>query len=78
MVVYRAENGIEASLIKSRLEELGIPVLERGESVGLIYGLTVGPLAVIDILVPSRLWEEAFEALRAEGELRTREEEITG
>ena len=78
MVVYRAENGIEASLIKSRLEELGIPVLERGESVGLIYGLTVGPLAVIDILVPSRLWEDAFEALRAEGELLTREEEITG
>ncbi len=75
VVIYRAENAVEAALIKSRMEELGIPVLEKGESVGLIYGFTVGPLATIDIMVPARLYEDALEALRDEGGLLTREEE---
>ena len=63
LLVYRAENAAEAGFIKSRLESSGIPVMEKGETVGVVYGFTVGPLAAVELLVPASLYQEALDLL---------------
>jgi hypothetical protein len=68
VVVFRSEDPFEASLVKSKLEDAGIPVLEKGEALGKIYGFTLGPLSVIEILVPVSLKEEAWEVISQEEE----------
>ncbi len=44
VTVYVAQGQIEASVIKSRLEAEGIPVLLQYESLGVVYGLTMDGL----------------------------------
>jgi hypothetical protein len=57
----------EAYLVIGLLEAAGIPVKVDRESAGELFGLTVGPLARIVILVPE---EEKLEAERLlEGDL---------
>jgi len=68
VVVFRSEDPFEAALVKSKLEDAGIPVLEKGEALGKIYGFTLGPLSVIEILVPVSLKEEAWEVISQEEE----------
>lgn len=68
LLVYRAENAAEAGLIKSRLESSGIPVMEKGETVGVVYGFTVGPLAAVELLVPASLYQEALDLLTLQEE----------
>ncbi len=60
-VVYHAEGRLEASMIRLYLESFGIRALASQESVGLTYGLTVGPLGVSKIYVPR---ESAADARR--------------
>ncbi len=67
-VVFRTDNPVEASLVKGKLEDAGFPVFERGEALGRVYGLTVGSLGTIEIMVPSHLLEEALELISGEGE----------
>jgi hypothetical protein len=62
-IVYRAENSVEAALVRSRLEDAGISVVERGEAVSPAFGFTVGPLAMIDLYVPSSQLQEALEVV---------------
>lgn len=57
--VYRAANEMEAQIIRGRLEEEGIPVLLRYEAAGPVFGLAVGALAEVRILVPAALAEQA-------------------
>jgi hypothetical protein len=68
LLVYRAENATEAGLIKSRLEGSGIPVMEKGETVGVVYGFTVGPLAAVELLVPASFYQEALDLLTLQEE----------
>ena len=63
MVVWEAENELEAQIVKSKLESEGIPVLLRGEALGTIYGLTTGALAATDVLVPAPLLDKAIDLL---------------
>ncbi len=54
-----------ASLIKGRLLAEDIPAIMRsGEAAGSLYGLTIGPLAEIKIIVPSDRLNEARELLQ--------------
>ena len=66
VVVWEAENELEAQIVKSKLESEGIPVLLRGEALGAIYGLTTGALAATDVLVPAALLDKAVDLLTIE------------
>lgn len=59
VVVWVAQNQMEAQVIKGRLESEGIPAIIRGEALGAIYGLTTGSLAQTAVLVPAPLAEKA-------------------
>lgn len=57
-------DSVTASIVAGRLEEEGIPVyLKKDEAAGSIYGLTVGPLANIRVLVPPTKLEQARRLL---------------
>lgn len=53
----------EAVIIKGRLESEEIPTLVQQEAMGVVLGLTVGPLGSAKILVPEPLAERALEIL---------------
>ncbi len=55
---------LEAEIIKSFLNSLGIPCLLSDEALGKVYGFGVGPLAEVEILVPSQHADEAREAMQ--------------
>jgi hypothetical protein len=52
VVVYTAGNPGLAEIIQSALQAAGIPAQTSREGAGKVYGITVGPLAMVDILVP--------------------------
>lgn len=68
VVVYRAANQFEAEVVAGRLKAAGIPAWLRSESLGHTYGLTIGPLAEVDILVPAALAEQARALLADDDE----------
>lgn len=53
----------EAYLVIGLLEASGIPVKVERETAGRLFGLTVGPLAKIEILVPREKKPEAEKIL---------------
>ena len=66
VVVWVAQNQMEAQVIKGRLESEGIPAIIRGETLGTIYGLTTGTLAQTAVLVPAPLAEKADLILQSD------------
>lgn len=63
--VYAANGQLEADMIRLMLEASGLHVITRQESAGVVYGLTVGPLGEVRILVPETEAEEAAGLLEA-------------
>jgi hypothetical protein len=61
VVVYTASGPGEATILQSTLEAAGIPCELSREGAGAAYGITVGSLGVVDLLVA----EEHAEAARA-------------
>lgn len=49
----------EAEIIRGVLKSAGLHVRLKGESVAHLYGLSVGPLGEVEVMVPS---EEAYRA----------------
>jgi hypothetical protein len=73
VLVYTTTGQMPAHIIKGLLEANGIPAVLSQESAGATYGLTVGALGLVDILVTEDRRAEA-EALLAEmtrGELES-------
>ena len=64
VVVYTTSGPGEATIIQSVLGAAGIPCELSREGAGAAYGLTVGPLGMVDILVPEA-HAAAAEALLA-------------
>ncbi len=62
-VVYLAANELEGEVIRGRLESEGIPAVLKGEALGRVYGMTVGPLAQVEVLVPAPLVQRALDLL---------------
>lgn len=58
-VVFVANGKLEAETVKILLESFGIPAFINQESAGSTYGLTVGPLGEVDVMVPERFLKEA-------------------
>jgi len=54
-----------AQVVKGKLEAYGIPAMLRYESAGLVFGLTVDGLGMVEVQVPEDRAEEA-EALISE------------
>jgi hypothetical protein len=66
VLIYRAAHALEGQVVAARLAAAGIPSWQRGESLAAAYGLTMGPLARVDILVPAALEELARAVLSAD------------
>lgn len=65
-VVAVAHGLAEAAIIQGRLEFEGIPARVHQEAVGVVYGLTVGPLGQAEVLAPEALAEQAMDVLSEE------------
>jgi uncharacterized protein with HEPN domain len=61
--VYTANGILEAETIRAFLESMGIEAFVSQESVGMTYGLTVGPLGEARIYVPDDQVDQAIAAL---------------
>ena len=69
LTVIQVEHGLlRAQVIKAKLEEAGIPVLLKYESVGPVIGITVDGLGEVRILVPARCADEARALIEVKGE----------
>jgi len=62
-VVDVVSGDIQAELLRGLLEAQGIPVMLSKEGAGHAFGLQVGPLSEIEILVASPSKEEARQIL---------------
>lgn len=74
--VAEVEGIIRAQIIRSYLEDAGIPAHLAGEAVAGVYGLLHGPLSVVKVYVPAALADDAHELLADldfgnEGEMET-------
>jgi hypothetical protein len=54
---------LQAEMLRGLLEAQGIPVLLNQEGAGRAYGINVGPLGAIQLLVPAELIEDARRIL---------------
>jgi hypothetical protein len=66
-VVIAIVSGIEAEVMRSKLESEGIPCVLQREAAGSVYGITIGPLGEVRVLVPESLADRAYDLLN-EGE----------
>ena len=67
VTVYRSGGMLGAQVVKAKLEAYGIPTILKYESAGLVFGLTVDGLGMVEVQVPEDRAEEA-EAIVAEDE----------
>lgn len=66
MVIVNDAGGLlQAEITKAFLESNGIPVMLSQESVGATYGLALGPLGNVAIMVPAERKDEALALLQA-------------
>ena len=63
--IFNANGQLEAESLKLFLNSLGFPVRIYQESAGVVYGLTVGPLGLAEIMVPEGDEEQANDILLA-------------
>ena len=57
------QGDLEAELIRGMLEAQEIPVLLSREGAGRAFGLTVGPMGEVEVLVPKALQNDAKKIL---------------
>ena len=65
IVAYTAASPGEADVVKGALLAAGVPAETSREGAGAAYGFTVGPLGIVDILVPAEYAAQAAELLAA-------------
>jgi hypothetical protein len=64
-VVYVANGMLEAESVKILLESFEIPAFVNQESAGTVYGLSVGPLGEVEVVVPTKYIEDAKRIIKA-------------
>lgn len=62
-VVYIANGMLEAESVRILLESFGIPAFVNQESAGTTYGLTVGSLGEVEVIVPLLRIDEAKKVI---------------
>ena len=65
VTVYKAQGKLSAEMVRLLLESFRIPAVLSQESVGTTYGLTVGDLGEVEILVEASQMNAALEILQA-------------
>jgi hypothetical protein len=65
VVVFTANSPGQADIIQGVLQAEDIPAVTSREGAGAAYGFTVGPLGMVDILVPEEYAAEAETLLEA-------------
>ncbi len=63
-LVYKANGQLEAEMLRGLLEAQGISVFLTQEGAGHAFGLTVGPLGLVQVLVPASQVEQARQVLQ--------------
>lgn len=66
-VVYVANGKLEADSVRILLESFGIPAFVNQESAGTVYGLSVGPLGEVEVVVPMQYIADAKKIIEAMG-----------
>lgn len=66
-VVFVANGMLEAESVRLLLESFGIPAYTNQESAGTVYGLTIGPLGEVEVIVPP---EHVADAKRIVSEMK--------
>ncbi len=67
VTVYQSMGMLGAQVVKGKLEAAGIPTMLKYESAGLVFGLTIDGLGMVEVQVPEEYAEDA-EALVSEDE----------
>ncbi len=62
-IIEEVYGEIQAELLRGLLEAQGVPVILNQEGAGRAYGINVGPLGMVQIMVPVRLIQEANQVL---------------
>jgi hypothetical protein len=62
-VIEEVQGELQAEIIRGLLEAQGVPVRLNQEGAGRAYGINVGPLGVVQIMVPDSRVEEARQVL---------------
>ncbi len=73
-VVFVANGMLEAESVRILLESFGIPAYTNQESAGTVYGLTVGPLGEVEVIVAP---EYVVDAKKIIAEMKAGNLEIT-
>lgn len=63
VLIQKVQGELTAQVIKSHLENEGIPVLLKYESLGMVHGLISDGLGEVKILVPQELVEKAKQII---------------
>ena len=63
VVVETTSGTLEAEILRGLLESRGLTVLLFQEAAGKVYGLGVGPLGRVDLMVPFHQADEARQIL---------------
>lgn len=76
-VVYIANGKLEAESVKILLESFNIPAYINQESAGTVYGLGVGPMGEVEIIVPKQYITDAKRIIAEmeAGKLESNEDE---
>lgn len=61
--VYSAQGHLDGEMMRIFLESQGISARLSQESAGLVHGFTVGPLGMVDILVPASQAAQAVDLI---------------
>lgn len=79
VTVYIAEGKLAGDMARLLLESFGLNPSIAQESVGSTYGLTMGPVGQVDVMVPESQVEEAQEIIEAweQGEFDEEDDEDT-
>jgi hypothetical protein len=62
-LVYETNDSVEAELLRGLLEANQVPVFLSQEGAGKAYGLTIGRLGRVQILVPESKGEQARQMI---------------
>jgi hypothetical protein len=64
-VIEKVEGQLQAELLRGLLEAQGIKVWLNQEGAGAAYGIYVGPLGIVEIMVPTSSVAQARQTLDA-------------
>ena len=63
VVITKVIGELQAELLRGLLEAQGIPVQLAEEGAGRVYGIMVGPLGEVELLVPADYAQDARDVL---------------